>query len=311
MEYPTQLDLNNYLKDISARFLQSEGQEIPSHCARYALAVAVIGKFLGGGWLDCNLQEPEGDGYFKPVSDQSSTDDLFKHVERAVLVAEMLFNLKDVDGFEQKLKSLKLDDVESYVAEFHAAALLHGAGVAFGFRLPIGGLGKDYDLDIYLDDGTLAAGNTKCKVEATNLSEQTVRNALEDARKKLPTDRAGFVFMSIPENSAKNPGFEQAVRDGLDSVMRQTKRITTVFLWWEEWNTNGAIRVVRGLEVHNDRARFGPGQVTDLMRKSWDKEIPKAPWVKFKDMIWSDEEKLADEQMLQRLLIDHTGGHSD
>lgn len=309
MEHPTLPELNNYLNDTRVRFLESKGQEITSHEARYALAVTVLGKFLGGGWLDRNLQEPQGEDYFRPVSDQSSTDDLFKHVERAVLVAEMLFSLKDVDGFDQKLKSLKLDDVESYVAEFQAAAFLHGAGVKFGFRLPIVGLGEDYDLDIDLGDGTQAAGNTKCKVEATNLSEKTVRNALEDARKKLPTNRAGFVFMSIPEHWAKNPEFEKAIRDALDSVMRQSKRITMVFLWWEEWNTHGAVRVFKGLEVHNDRARFGPGQVTDLIRKSWDKEIPKAPWVIFKDLIWSAEEKLAEEQMLQRLLNNLTGDH--
>ena len=222
----------------------------------------------------------------------------------------MLFNLQDVEGSEQKLKSLRLDDIESYVAEFQAATFLHAAGVGFGFRLPVVGLGGDYDLDIHLDDGTLAAGNTKCKVEATDLSEKTIWNALEDARKKLPTDRAGFVFMSIPENWSTNPEFKKAVDDGIDRVMRQTKRITMVFLWWEEWNTNGALRVFKGLEVHNGRARFGPAQVTDLLRKSWDEEIPKAPWIKFKDLIWSDEEKLADEQMLQQLLTNTEDNHT-
>ena len=63
-----------------------------------------------------------------------------------------------------------------------------------------------------------------------------------------------------------------------------------MFLWWEEWKkweNIGTLRVIKGREVNNENARFGPRQVTDLMQKSWDEEVPKVPWVKFNDLIQS------------------------
>lgn len=240
MGYPTLTELKGW-----ANRLKKEDPSIDP----YALAIPVLHRFLGKEWCDANLEPrpgtvgANGGDYFKLALE--SKEDRLRHMDRAVLVSEMLFNLQGVEGFGDKLRSLQRDNVEAYVAEFQAAALLHGAGVSFRFRQTVGEKGQDYDLEIYLDDEILAAGNTKCKVETTELSEDTILNSLEDARKKLPKDQAGFVFMKIPESWVRKPNFRQVVTAGIRNKLRQTGRITTVFIWWEEWDFSPGTPVSR------------------------------------------------------------------
>lgn len=236
----------------------------------FHLAVHILHRFMGDDWLKRHVISRYSItyDYFKAVT-VFAKDENNKNTHRVIRVAEMLFNFQDVQGFSRVLKSLKTDHkgTEQFVSELEAAAFLYAAGIPFMFVESHAGKGGDYDVEIKYPDGWTAAADVKCKVEGTGLSVGTIRDAVRHARGQLPNDKPCFVLMKVPDDWPQHPDFEDSLNQGLDSALRQTQRITTVFVWWEEWITlrNGnPFLMGRVKEIENNHARFEPGPVTNI-----------------------------------------------
>ncbi len=263
------------LKKVVLAFEAAASRDTPLDLPRrmYALSLAILDALMGGQWVLTNVVEKHGSlDYFRASADSTER---FKNPARVITFAEMLFNLQDVEGFERRLPHLRSGDVESGVAELQCAAILIAAGFQIRFR------DEGYDLDICLPGGD-AAAEIKRKLESTEPSMETISNTLIDARKQLPTDRPGFVFLNIPDRWIAEPAATAVMQRALDGVFRNTGRITTVILWWEStvpagegwWESEmpaleGSWRVISIREVENPNATYEPGPVRELAELTW------------------------------------------
>jgi hypothetical protein len=166
---------------------------------------------------------------------ESTTDEeRYRNQQRALLTAELLFNLQSVEGIDTRLDDLRSGLVESTYSELEAGGFLRDRGVRFRYVTPSGARGADYDAEIPLPGGGKLNCEMKCKVESTDLSEAAVRNPLQDARKQLPPGEPGLVFLKIPEQWVRQPEVAQVVLTAIDTFLRGTSRVVAVVVCWEE-----------------------------------------------------------------------------
>ena len=255
-----------------------DGLILNLHTRIYHLAFHILDRFLGKEWVEMHIVQKEGGP--DPFRASSEGSERYKNSVRVFTFAEMLFNFQDVEGFTDWCSGLSSRaDVEACLAEIQAATILHATGLKFRFRNTEG-----HDLDILLPDGD-AAAEIKRKVETTDLSETTIYNALHSARSQLPADRAGFVFLNIPDDWPGNPEINDVFSAALTRLFRETQRITTVFIWWEQFTfpeTGGSWRSVLHREEPNPNARFSAGPVTNLAPFPQTIEIP---WTYLNELI--------------------------
>jgi hypothetical protein len=86
-----------------------------------------------------------------------------------------------VDGFDSCVDRMKTEEfVESGLAELDFARMLFINDHDFRFAVLKGKRGEDYDFEITVDEWLVCA-DVKCKLEDTDISENTIRNVLSDA----------------------------------------------------------------------------------------------------------------------------------
>lgn len=226
----------------------------------YHLALRLLDHFMEEEWVKRNVVCKDGGA--DPFRASADSLERYKNFVRVGTFAEMLLNFQDVEGFSPWCRELRSrNNVEAGLAEIQGAALLHATGLKFRFRNTEG-----HDLDILLAGGD-AAAEIKRRVETTDLTDTTIYNALHGARSQLPADRAGFVFLNIPDDWPSNPDINDVFSAALNKLFKETQRITTVFVWWEGFSfpeTGGSWRSVLYREEKNPNARFSAGPVTDL-----------------------------------------------
>src|SRR3990167_5592670 len=200
----------------------------------FTLAITVLKRFLGEGWLRANvLQDAQlsmPDGFFR--MEFSSDDRRELKTTRVLDFAETLFNLQHIHGFDDRIDQMRTADAEATFAEFDFGRFLYIHDIDFRFVVPTGKRGQDYDCSITYEDGRKACADTKCRTEESEVRPESIRHALEPARKRnLPKDKPGIVFVKVPQAWIEQPnvlGKDTAIaRD----FLRQTKRIVLVVLY--------------------------------------------------------------------------------
>ena len=114
------------------------------------------------------------------------------------MLAELLYNLQRIPGFDECITRMRDGDIEGTHAELDFGRMLYIHRIEFRYVVQSGTKGSDYDVDVIYPNGLAVCGDAKCKVEATEFSTQTIDNTLETARGQLPNDRPGIVFVKIP-----------------------------------------------------------------------------------------------------------------
>ena len=139
----------------------------------YNFAVNILHRFMGDNWYKKHVLPTNNmkSRYFNKPGELSH-DYNRKTTHRLIRVSEMLFNFQAIPGFSRLHTSLKTDHmgIESNVAELEGAVMLYRAGVPFTFIEPVGQRGRDYDIGIVLNDGSVAAAEIECKIEGNPLS---------------------------------------------------------------------------------------------------------------------------------------------
>lgn len=170
----------------------------------------------------------------------TAADDQYRNQQRTLRIAELLFNLQDVEGIDARLEELRSGNVESTYGELEAGAFLQQRAVQFRYVDPSGIKGADYDAEIQLPDGAKVNCEMKCKAEGTDLGEGAVRNPLQAARKQLAPGEPGLVFLKVPEAWVFQPETAHVVPTAIDAFLRGTSRVVAVVLRWEEQHLQGA-----------------------------------------------------------------------
>jgi len=163
----------------------------------FTLTVAIIKYYFGLDWLERHAGDSAPiDGVFRQRFDDPVKGEIQSF--RLVDFSELLFNLQHIAGFDECIDRMRSGDVEGPLAELDFGRMLALNRIKFKFVIPQGVEGNDYDIEIFLNDGIGVCADAKCKIEATDYSEATVRNSLQKARKQFPGDKPSMIFIKVP-----------------------------------------------------------------------------------------------------------------
>jgi hypothetical protein len=239
-------------------------QKVPDeHKNDAVLCFEIIRWVMGPDWLLRHFDpEQRGDGVFK-IS-WGETDEEKARSFRLVDFCECLVNLRYVENIHNCINRLKeaKDKVaaEAGYAELHIAKMLYINEWPFRIIKPCGKRGDDYDLEIICHNQT-RCGETKCKLESTEMSARTVFKTLKNHRDQLPEDGPGVFFIKVPQQWTMAPSLdwrEVATEGALEFFSLGTERVASVVFYVEplHYKDGWLSQTHQRLEVANARMRW-------------------------------------------------------
>jgi hypothetical protein len=160
-------------------------------------------------------------------------------------------------------------DIEGTYAELDLGRMLYQSDINFRFVNRSGKKGDDFDIEIVFENGTIVCADAKCKVEATEFSEQTVLNSLRHARTQFPDDRPSIIFVKVPPRwLAEHSNVKALLTKVANDFLRGTGRVVSVkyyvsYIHWED----GRVLHIQGFQEinnHNNSNRFDPSRNWDM-----------------------------------------------
>jgi hypothetical protein len=144
----------------------------------FTLAVSVIRHFFGQQWCEDHIIQDAAHsrpaGFLRLDFTPGYAGE--KKTSRVLDFAETLFNLQNVEGFDDRVEQVRTAEVEAAFAEFDFARFLYIHDIAFKFVTPSGVKGRDYDFDIEYEDGREACADAKCRLEGTEVRADRPRD---------------------------------------------------------------------------------------------------------------------------------------
>src|SRR5229473_6639702 len=130
----------------------------------YKLGQAVLRKFLGFDWVQRYIWTATSGFIAVNNSDPVARETYYM---RTVILAEMLYNLQVVEGFDSCLVELEAGQIESAYAALEIARTLCTIATdkRLTFRFVRPRRRCSYDLEIAFSDGLRVCAETKCKME--------------------------------------------------------------------------------------------------------------------------------------------------
>lgn len=212
--------------------------------ATYSLATEVLRFFFGNAWTNENVfpqqknvspQYRTGREFLKTES--TNEDDQFVHMQRVTALAEIAFNLQDVEGIRQRVALMQNHDLEAALGELECATLLSAQEFRFRFVVPTGVKTRDYEGEVITSANRVVCCEIKSRSERTEPNPDALRHTLDGARKQLPKGKPGMILVKIPQAWAKRREMQAVVEAAVQRVCRQSHRIVAVVYAWEEWHS--------------------------------------------------------------------------
>jgi hypothetical protein len=200
----------------------------------FTLCFGIIRNIMGVDWLKRHFdpEQKRESGIFKlayGVTEEEATRNY-----RAIDLAECLLNLSHIDGLQTCLLEMQqASNPEAGYAELHIAKMLYINRWPFRIVKPRHKRGDDYDLEIICHNQT-RCGDTKCKLESTELSSSTIERTLTHSRDQLPPDGPGVFFIKLPQTWMANPDWQRITGQGaVDFFAKGTQRVASVVFYVE------------------------------------------------------------------------------
>jgi hypothetical protein len=228
--------------------------------------------FLGSAWVEDHIlnQADEPTSGFLKV--EFSRGDQIREAKslRVAHLAEMLFNLQGIPGFEGWIARMRSGgQIESTFAELAFGKLLYINGVSFRFVIPQGRKkGEDYDFELTYPDGTVVCADAKCKLEGSAPRASSIGNSLSRARKQLPEDQPGIIFVKVPQHWLEVPEIRAALKDEATKFFRGTSRVVSVKYYTDHYLhvRDGIVHTHLYREIDNPKNRFDPNRNWKLLQ---------------------------------------------
>jgi hypothetical protein len=214
-------DLHAILRDATPEMLADDG----SH--GFFLSLNVLKHFFGRDWVKqyAVVGASKNSFMFPDLEPQQGRE---HYIFRVITLAEMLYNLQGIENFDACISQVASGQIESAFYELSIATMLHAHDHQFRFIRPSGKKTHDYDLEITFNDGVVLCADTKSKATATDISPNSIRNSLNDAREQLPPDRPGAVFMCVPQKWIEDASLRGSLTGVADGFLRGTGRVVSV-----------------------------------------------------------------------------------
>jgi hypothetical protein len=162
---------------------------------------------------------------------------------RLFSVADALFQLREIEGFDALCERALKGDMRTFFAELYAARVFHSAGYVVSTRPEMGIKKYDYDFTITMDF-------RRTNVEVTSIagkeySSKSVIHALREERKQLPEDVPAVIFATVPSNWFDDPAMDTLLLSDIDKFFygvgeyKGTSAINVVVLIHEDYRDMG------------------------------------------------------------------------
>jgi hypothetical protein len=232
------------------------------------LAMAILKHYFGEDWLNQYVTPDTAQKNFLRL-DESSSAKLDLSAVRVIDLAEVIYNLQGIDGFDDCISRMRDGDIEGTFAELDLGRMLYLNEVAFRYVKPSGVKGADFDVEITYPNGLVACADAKCKIETTEFGDKTIANTLGSARKQLPKDRPGIVFVKVPQGWMDDPKFVQVCVDVANDFLRGTGRVVSVKYYVSPLTFEGGFLKQQHAykEISNSKTEFGEGSNWNLFRQ--------------------------------------------
>jgi len=285
-------DLQSIVRRVTETF---HGKIYDTH-KLYGLAIATLRHYLGDEWVNQNasalFQQKVDTGNRKGriflKTGNVIAEDSFRHELRILQLAESIFNLQSIDGIADRISVIKVGGLESTYGELECAAQIKKANMQFRFVTPSGIKGKDYDIEIVPDPDTCLNCELKVTTEEKDLQKSTIVNKLNAARKQLPREQPGIIFVKIPESWLKQTSAQQLLNESIDQFFRNTNRVVAVVLRWEELivdlgKSKPAVLKIFFQIKTNSASKFFGVEIENIL---WQLNNPLGKdWIRFRDII--------------------------
>ena len=181
-------------------------------------------------------------------------------VFRVIELAESLYNLQNIDGFDACISQMKGggEKIQSTCAELDFGRFLCIHDVEFRFVIPQMAKGSDYDVELCYPDGLAVPADAKCKFETTEINPKSIVNSLEIGRKKLPADRPGIIFVKVPQRWIVEVENAAAMVDAGRKFLRNADRIVAITFYVSPLETRDNVVMYQHAlrELTNETSRF-------------------------------------------------------
>jgi hypothetical protein len=216
------------------------------HETEYFLAHQILRFFLGNEWVEKRIfdndppatrQHHKGRKFLK--SDSPGVDENVKHQDRIIKLAECLYNLQRIPGMPERLAKMEDDDLESLYSEFECARIMSHPSLKLRLRKTTGSKRDDFDADITSPSGRLICCEIKAKEDTSEVTRKKIENSIEAARKQLPKNKPGLVWIRIPELWASQIGTKGIVDEAVRRALRKSNRLVAILAAFQLWQSDG------------------------------------------------------------------------
>jgi hypothetical protein len=230
----------------------------------FLLASAILKHYFSLEWLEANLNNP---GFLQIIETDQNSKDL--SALRMIDLAEVIYNLQHVPGFDDCIARMEAGHIEDTFAELDLGRMLFLNSVPFRYVVPQGVKGKDYDVEVMYPDGTIACADAKCALEKSDLRAKSIANKLEKARKQLPADRPGIIFVKTPPKWLEQSDFISMIVNESKALFARSQRIVSVKFYTSPNSVGGGyIKQEHAFkELSNPVTRSGASRNWNLFRR--------------------------------------------
>lgn len=250
-------------KHIQVQYKKSQQRNPEQIWRAYSVSQVVLTHFLGIEWVEKYVMNPRSPiDYLRTAP--NSDHDWIRHLSRVIELGEMLLNLQDVPGIIERIESLKrinnpkYGKIEDIVAELVCAKILFHQKIPFRFIITSGIKRADYDLEFLLK-GQKICCETKCKLEQTEFSENTILESLKVANGQLPDENPGVIMVSIPERWNKETILIEKLEKASKRFYGQNDKIISIIYHSDDFFFDDQItaRIILIKEYNNSNSKFG------------------------------------------------------
>lgn len=200
----------------------------------YAMGMEIVLTTLGPEWWkkNCTTEAIKPDEFLAVPDDSEGSK--YNHQDRIIKLGHMLYALRECEGYDSFISSLKTQDVAPTFFELWSANILHQNNFIVVFVKAKGQKEEDYDLFAERDGISLSI-EVKSRRAGIVLAEKKLRSTLETARKQLPSSGPGVIFVSIPNDWTMGKSAEDIIGNCINSFFRNSARVNYVVLIWHQW----------------------------------------------------------------------------
>jgi hypothetical protein len=246
-------------EDLLARYLEfPENVRHDLGGSSFTISLFVVTYYLGERWVEKHLSPDQPTPGFLRIKTGEQTDEAWIRSFKKVDLAELLYNLQNVEGFNSCVERIKTEQkVESGLAELDFGRMLYINDHRFRFISATGIRGSDYDFEITLGKWVICA-DVKCKLSDKNISKNIIANELAKSRNQLPSDKPGMFFIKVPQHWMETSLYEQLLIQAAVEFLQTTRRVVSIKYYIAPFViSNGHLgQGHRFAEIHNPRNRF-------------------------------------------------------